>query len=124
MTHYATVPGRPILLTCCALWYFVTSIASIFFIYFLCSSAKPFLIGSNFLTKCNAGAFVAGWFCHLNADRCFKNEEISMDSFVIGLALIASTLVIFLVGREVMCWYWKVNRIIQLLESIDRKLKD
>jgi hypothetical protein len=47
-----------------------------------------------------------------------------MDTFVIGLALIASTLVIFLVGREVMCWYWKVNRIIQLLESIDRKLKD
>jgi hypothetical protein len=47
-----------------------------------------------------------------------------MDSFVIGLALIASTLVVFLVGREVMCWYWKVNRIIQLLESIDSKLND
>ncbi len=47
-----------------------------------------------------------------------------MDTFIIGVALIASTLVIFLVGREIMCWYWKVNRIIQLLESIDRKLKD
>lgn len=26
--------------------------------------------------------------------------------------------VIFLLCREVMCWYWKVNRIIELLEKI------
>ena len=45
-----------------------------------------------------------------------------MDSFVIGLSIVASALVIFLVGREVVCWYWKLNRIVLLLESIDSKL--
>ena len=45
-----------------------------------------------------------------------------MDSIVNWLALLASLLVIFLIGREVMCWYWKINRIIMLLESIDAKL--
>jgi hypothetical protein len=45
-----------------------------------------------------------------------------MHTFVIGLALIASLLVIFLIGRQIVCWYWKINRIIELLESIDSKL--
>lgn len=45
-----------------------------------------------------------------------------MNSFVIGLSLVASALVVFLVGREVICWYWKLNHIIALLESIDSKL--
>ena len=30
--------------------------------------------------------------------------------------------VIFLLIREVMCWYWKVNVMIRLLQSIDAKL--
>mgnify|MGYP006865048522 CR=1 FL=1 len=46
-----------------------------------------------------------------------------MQIFLIGLALIASTLVIFLIGREVACWYWKVNRIVSLLENIESRLK-
>jgi predicted RNA-binding Zn-ribbon protein involved in translation (DUF1610 family) len=46
-----------------------------------------------------------------------------MQTFLIGLALIASTLAIFLVGREVACWYWKINRIVELLESIEARLK-
>ena len=46
-----------------------------------------------------------------------------MQTFLIGLALIASTLAIFLVGREVACWYWKINRIVELLESIETRLK-
>ncbi len=46
-----------------------------------------------------------------------------MHTFVIALAIIASAFAIFLVGRELFCWYWKVNRIISLLESIDSKLK-
>ena len=29
---------------------------------------------------------------------------------------------VFLLLREVVMWYWKVNRIVELLESIDRKL--
>lgn len=29
---------------------------------------------------------------------------------------------LFLLCREVMCWYWKINKLVALLESIDRKL--
>ena len=46
-----------------------------------------------------------------------------MQTFLIGLALIASTLAIFLVGREVACWYWKIIRIVELLEGMDVRLK-
>lgn len=46
-----------------------------------------------------------------------------MQTFLIGLALIASTLAIFLVGREVACWYWKINRIVELLEGMESRLK-
>jgi hypothetical protein len=46
-----------------------------------------------------------------------------MHAFLIGLALIASTLAILLVGRGVACWYWKVNRMVELLESIEVRLK-
>jgi hypothetical protein len=35
---------------------------------------------------------------------------------VIALAILV---VIFLVFREVVCWYWKINRMVELLESID-----
>ena len=31
-------------------------------------------------------------------------------------------IIIFLLCRELMCWYWKLNRIVVLLESIDAKL--
>jgi len=31
-------------------------------------------------------------------------------------------IIIFLLCRELMCWYWKINRIVLLLESIDAKL--
>jgi hypothetical protein len=47
-----------------------------------------------------------------------------MDTFAIGLAVVASGLVIFLIGREIWCWYTKINRIIFLLESIDAKLEN
>ncbi len=30
--------------------------------------------------------------------------------------------VIFLICREIVCWYWKINRIVGLLESIESKL--
>ena len=46
-----------------------------------------------------------------------------MSEFLIGLALIASTLAIFLVGREVACWYWKINKIVELMERIESRLK-
>ncbi|MBT3193628.1 MAG: hypothetical protein HN341_13850 [Verrucomicrobia bacterium] len=46
-----------------------------------------------------------------------------MQIFLIGLGLIATTLVIFLAGRGVACWYWRINRIIELLESVEGRLK-
>jgi len=46
-----------------------------------------------------------------------------MHQFLIGLALIASTILIFLVARELVCWYWKINKAMGLLESIDARLK-
>jgi predicted RNA-binding Zn-ribbon protein involved in translation (DUF1610 family) len=46
-----------------------------------------------------------------------------MQQFLIGLALIAITLIVFLVGRGLVCWYWKVNRVVELLESIESRLK-
>ena len=46
-----------------------------------------------------------------------------MDETV-GLILIGILvwIVIWFIAREVMCWYWKVNKIISLLESIDQRL--
>ncbi len=37
---------------------------------------------------------------------------------------LASTLILFLIGREVWCWYWKINKATQLLEDILRELKE
>lgn len=42
-----------------------------------------------------------------------------------GVALLALVIavVIFLVLREIFCWYWKINRMVELLESIDANLR-
>ncbi|MDD5034034.1 MAG: hypothetical protein PHE55_04685 [Methylococcaceae bacterium] len=42
----------------------------------------------------------------------------------IGVVLIAvlAVIVVFLLIREIVCWYWKINRIVLLLESIEQKL--
>lgn len=31
-------------------------------------------------------------------------------------------LTVFLVSREIVCWYWKLNEILTVLKSIDNKL--
>ena len=38
-------------------------------------------------------------------------------------ALLISTLFFFLV-REIMCWYWKINKFIALLEKIETNIGD
>jgi hypothetical protein len=38
-------------------------------------------------------------------------------------AVIIGAIVIFLICRELMCWYWKINRIIALLEEQNNLLK-
>ena len=40
-----------------------------------------------------------------------------------NLFSIIVVLVIFLIGREAVCWYWKINYTTQLLEKILRELK-
>lgn len=47
-------------------------------------------------------------------------EGIMNDSaFLIGLFIL---LFVFLIARELMCWYWKLNKMVSLLESINEKL--
>jgi len=41
---------------------------------------------------------------------------------VIALLVLLVVFIIFLVLREAMCWYWKINRIVFLLESINEIL--
>ena len=40
---------------------------------------------------------------------------------IIALVIVV---VIFLVFREVVCWYWKINRMVELLDSIDATLRN
>ncbi len=42
--------------------------------------------------------------------------------FIWGLALFVISVILFLIFREVVCWYWKLNKITMLLESIDIRL--
>lgn len=39
---------------------------------------------------------------------------------LVGLAVLIG---LFLLLREFWCWYWKLNRVVELLESIDQSLK-
>lgn len=45
-----------------------------------------------------------------------ENLGTSVFALLIALTIVA---VIFLVCRELMCWYWKINRTIELLEKIE-----
>ena len=50
------------------------------------------------------------------------NEATGLISIMILLAIISVIIVIFLVCREIVCWYWKINTIATLLEEIRNKL--
>lgn len=46
-----------------------------------------------------------------------------MDTLFESVSVYIIIAILFwLLVREIMCWYWKINRAITLLESIDRKL--
>lgn len=45
----------------------------------------------------------------------------SLTQVIVGLLVL---IVIFLAIREIVCWYWKINRMVELLESIDAHLRD
>lgn len=44
------------------------------------------------------------------------------DAIGLVLVYILISILVLLVIRELVCWYWKVNRAVSLLESIYRKL--
>lgn len=39
-----------------------------------------------------------------------------------ALIMLLAVLFVFLIARELMCWYWKLNKMVSLLERIDEKL--
>ena len=41
----------------------------------------------------------------------------SWDYLGIIIVVLFGTIIIFLVCRELICWYWKLNRIVSLLEE-------
>ncbi len=45
------------------------------------------------------------------------------DSQLALFVLVVVSVAVFLLFREFWCWYWKINRRIELLESIDESLK-
>jgi hypothetical protein len=45
------------------------------------------------------------------------------NPLVAAVVTLVIVIVIFLVFREVVCWYWKINRVVELLESIDATLR-
>jgi hypothetical protein len=45
------------------------------------------------------------------------------DPLLAAVIALAILVVIFLVFREVVCWYWKINRMVELLESIEAILR-
>ncbi len=50
-------------------------------------------------------------------------DTVSPGSGIAGfIAAVAIMVVIFLICRAVVLWYWKVNEAIALLKSIDEKL--
>lgn len=46
-----------------------------------------------------------------------------MDSNSTFAVMICVTILIFLVCREMVCWYWKINRTVDVLEQILAQLK-
>jgi|GEM_PF-1053848 len=42
------------------------------------------------------------------------------NSFIVAIAV---GLIIFLAGRELFCWYWKLNKVVSLLTEIRDQLR-
>jgi hypothetical protein len=45
------------------------------------------------------------------------------NPLVATVVTLVIVIAIFLLFREVVCWYWKINRVVELLESIDATLR-
>jgi len=47
------------------------------------------------------------------------SESGAISIVLIGIVM----LIVFLIIRELVCWYWKINRMVELMASIDESLK-
>lgn len=47
----------------------------------------------------------------------------ALGGLIAFLLVLAVLLVLFLIGRELVCWYWKINESLATLKSIDDSLK-
>jgi len=54
-----------------------------------------------------------------NSDFSFKRELI-VESIFGGFIFV---LILFLFGREIFCWYFKINKTIAVLERIESEIK-
>jgi len=53
------------------------------------------------------------------------NDQLNqLGSLISMLLLIGIPIIIFIVCRELVCWYWKLNRIVELLERIANTLDE
>ncbi len=46
-----------------------------------------------------------------------------MDNAAYAIIAVGFLLLLFLVGRDIVCWYFKINKIVELLEEIKDSLK-
>ncbi len=47
-----------------------------------------------------------------------------MDNAAYAIIALGFMLLLFLLGREIVCWYFKINKTVQLLEEIRDSLKN
>ena len=51
----------------------------------------------------------------------YQNSGIRMDSPIVSvLVAVIGAIAFFLIIREIVTWYWKINRIVNLLEKIEK----
>lgn len=46
-----------------------------------------------------------------------------MNDNSLSVVFLVSLLFFFLIGREIICWYWKVNKSIELQNAMIKELK-
>ena len=46
-------------------------------------------------------------------------EIMTPETWIITIVVL---IIIFLIVREILCWYWKINKIVRILEDISSKL--
>ena len=45
------------------------------------------------------------------------------DIVVIIIGIIVGVIIVFLICREIVCWYWKINKMVELMEEQNEYLK-